>query len=787
MVKRIPLRGPFGLAVAAGVLGLALCPAPAAGAVAFDAASRAATTTTGRTSLSWSHALGGGTDRILIVGVAVEDASTADATVTGVTFNGVALATVGGSKGSGGGTGIIQTQLFHLLGGSLPAAGTYTVVVSFQGPVDGISAGAVSLTGVSQTAPTGIFKVDTSGADAISTSINVGTAGSWVVDVVGSGNSGSFTAASGQTERWDIAASGMTGATSTKPVAAAGATTLGWTHSGANRLSHSLAALAPSSGGPTTFTLTTNVSGSGTVTRNPNASSYASGTVVTLTATPGSGQQFTGWSGDLTGTANPATLTMNSNKTVTATFAPVSSTFTLTTTVNGSGTITRSPNAGSYASGTVVTLTATPGSGQQFTGWSGDLTGTANPATLTMNSNKSVTASFGQPSAGIYVAPNGTDAAPGTIEQPTTLTQAILRVTPGGTIFMRGGTYNLSATVTVARGNNGTASARKRIFAFGQERPILNFAAQTFSSSNRGIQLNGHFWHLNGLEVMNAGDNGIAIGGNDNIVELCVTHHNRDTGIQLGRHSSSAPVGEWPARNLILNCTSFDNYDPDNGEDADGFAAKLTTGPGNVFRGCIAHHNIDDGWDLFTKHDTGPIGPVTIEDCVSYANGTLSTGGTTTDSDGNGFKLGGEDIAVNHTVRRSIAFGNKKHGFTYNSNPGSITFANNTSWDNGEENLKFDSGTHVFTNNLSFQGNNSDHRNGGTDVANTNVWWINGASTNGKGLVVSAADFVSLTPNIFRNADGSINLGNFLRLAPGSDLINAGTPAGTDIGARESQ
>src|SRR6185436_9143013 len=167
-----------------------------------------------------------------------------------------------------------------------------------------------------------------------------------------------------------------------------------------------------------------------------------------------------------------------------------------------------------------------------------------------------------------------------------------------------------------------------------------------------------------------------------------------------------------------------------------------------IFRGCIAQHNIADGWDLFTKSDTGPISPVTIEDSIAYANGTLSTGSTTTDSDGNGFKLGGEDIPVNHIVRRNIAFQNKKHGFTFNRNLGSITLTNNTSWDNGEENLKFDSGSHVFTNNLSFDGTNSDHRTGGTDVANTNCWWINGVSTNGKGLVVSAADFVSLTPNI---------------------------------------
>src|SRR5262249_37035188 len=325
-----------------------------------------------------------------------------------------------------------------------------------------------------------------------------------------------------------------------------------------------------------------------------------------------------------------------------------------------------------------------------------------------------------QPTSGdIFVAPNGTGSNPRTINAPTTLSAAITRIQPGQTIQMRGGTYNFSATMTIARGNNGTASQPKNVFAFNGERPILNFSAQSFSSSNRGIQLNGFFWHFRGLEVMGAGDNGIFIGGNNNVIELCVTHHNPDSGLQLSRHSSSAPESEWPSNNLILNCTSFDNFDPDNGEDADGFACKLTAGPGNVFRGCIAHHNIDDGWDLFTKTDTGPISPVTIENCISYSNGMLSTGGTTTASDGNGFKLGGDGIAVNHIIRRSIAFGNKKHGFTFNSNPGSITVTNNTSWGNAESNFKFDEGTHVFTNNLSFQSGMSDkHR--GTDVSNTN-------------------------------------------------------------------
>ena len=402
------------------------------------------------------------------------------------------------------------------------------------------------------------------------------------------------------------------------------------------------------------------------------------------------------------------------------------------------------------------------------------------------NSNQASATPQAGSAGDIFVAPNGTDSNPGSMSAPTTLTAAITRVQPGQTIQMRGGTYNFSATITIARGNNGTASQQKNISAFGSERPILDFSAQSFSSSNRGLQLNGFFWHLRGLEIMGAGDNGLFIGGNNNTIERCSTHHNRDSGLQLGRHSSSAPQSEWPANNLILNCDSFDNFDPDNGEDADGFACKLTTGPGNVFRGCIAHHNVDDGWDLFTKTDTGPISPVTIENCISFSNGATSSGGSTTNSDGNGFKLGGDGIAVNHTIRRSIAFGNKKHGITFNSNPGSITVSNNTSFDNGEENIKFDTGTHVFTNNLSFQGTNSDHTTG-TDVSSTNCWWKNGVSVNAKGLVVSAADFVSLTPSVTRNADGSINLGNFLRLASGSDLINAGTPSGTDIGAIESQ
>ncbi|HWR26852.1 MAG TPA: PA14 domain-containing protein, partial [Candidatus Thermoplasmatota archaeon] len=71
---------------------------------------------------------------------------------------------------------------------------------------------------------------------------------------------------------------------------------------------------------PPQYTLAMNTIGSGSVTKNPNQSTYNSGTIVTLTATPASGWSFTGWSGDLTGSTNPTTITMTGNKAVTATF-----------------------------------------------------------------------------------------------------------------------------------------------------------------------------------------------------------------------------------------------------------------------------------------------------------------------------------------------------------------------------------------------------------------------------------------------------------------------------------
>ncbi|MET7425535.1 family 16 glycoside hydrolase [Dactylosporangium sp. NPDC005555] len=304
------------------------------------------------------------------------------------------------------------------------------------------------------------------------------------------------------------------------------------------------------------------------------------------------------------------------------------------------------------------------------------------------------------PSSSLFVAPNGSAGNPGTQASPTTLASAITRVTAGGTISVRGGTYNLSSTVTIAVGNNGTSGAPKRIVAYPGETPVLSFAAQSEDPANRGLAVNGNYWYIGGIVVERAGDNGIFIGGSNNTIERVVTRFNRDSGLQISRAASDTPKAQWPSNNLVISSESHDNADSD-GEDADGFAAKLTSGTGNVFRYTVSHNNIDDGWDLYTKTDTGAIGPVTIQDSLSYSNGTLSNGTVNTNGDRNGYKLGGEDIGVNHVVQRSIAYRNGKHGFTYNSNPGAMTISSNLSVDNAERNFSFDAGTHTYRGNTS--------------------------------------------------------------------------------------
>ena len=171
--------------------------------------------------------------------------------------------------------------------------------------------------------------------------------------------------------------------------------------------------------------------------------------------------------------------------------------------------------------------------------------------------------------------------------------------------------------------------------------------------------LDGDYWYFYGFEITKAADNGMLLSGSNNRLERMVFNDNQDTGLQLSRYkTSAATIADWPSNNLILNCTSKNNCDNATMENADGFAAKLTCGEGNVFDGCMSYNNSDDGWDLFAKSETGPIGVVTIQNCVAFRNGYTEFGEGYGKCDGNGFKLGGSGVGSAHVVKNCLAFEN---------------------------------------------------------------------------------------------------------------------------------
>lgn len=141
-----------------------------------------------------------------------------------------------------------------------------------------------------------------------------------------------------------------------------------------------------------TFTINT-IANNGTVIKNPVLAAYSSGAIVQLTATPNSGYTFASWSGDVTGSVNPITVTMTANKTITANFILTGSGFTLNVVANN-GSVLKNPNLISYTSGATVLLTATPNSGYKFSSWSGDATGSVSPLTVIMSANNNITANF---------------------------------------------------------------------------------------------------------------------------------------------------------------------------------------------------------------------------------------------------------------------------------------------------------------------------------------------------------------------------------------------------------
>ena len=269
----------------------------------------------------------------------------------------------------------------------------------------------------------------------------------------------------------------------------------------------------------------------------------------------------------------------------------------------------------------------------------------------------------------VYVSPEGSFDGNGTQESPYDIDTAVGFAQPGQTIILKEGTYYRSTPIEIELGNDGSADAPKTLMAEEGK----NVAIDLMGVSD-GVIHTGNYWHIKGIEFRNSGDNlkCYHLGGSNNIIEDCVFHDNGDMGLQISRTYSTEDRSLWPSNNLILNCESYNNCDPSM-INADGFGCKLTSGEGNVFRGCSSHHNLDDGWDLYTKVNSGAIGAVTLENCVSYKNGyKLNEDGSETPygkGGNNGFKLGGENVAVKHRLINCEAYGNVNNGVTTNSNP----------------------------------------------------------------------------------------------------------------------
>ncbi len=364
-----------------------------------------------------------------------------------------------------------------------------------------------------------------------------------------------------------------------------------------------------------------------------------------------------------------------------------------------------------------------------------------------------------------YLTTSGSDSNSGTSSSSAfaSLEYAVSVLEAGDVLNVSSGTYYESSTIIIQ--TNGTSSNSITIKGNSSSKPVFYFDGDE-GDSNRGVVMDADYWTWTNVIIQNAGDNGMLLSGNNNTIKYCEFVGNHDTGLQLSRYSSSADdISEWPSDNYIYGCISYDNCDSAN-EDADGFAAKLTCGEGNVFENCVSHHNVDDGWDLYTKSSTGEIGAITFINCIAHDNGTLTDGSTTGDGDKNGFKLGSSSNTVDHILVRCVAFNNGHHGFTDNGNIGSIKFINCTSYNNDEYNFHTrDNASHVFLNCVSYDGKD---RIVGTASSSYNALIDNDYDFD---YTASSSDFESLTPGDDDDpcADG------FLNLSSSSNFIDAGT------------
>ena len=402
-----------------------------------------------------------------------------------------------------------------------------------------------------------------------------------------------------------------------------------------------------------------------------------------------------------------------------------------------------------------------------------------------------------------YVATDGDDSNPGTIEKPFATWERLSGAMIAGDLaYIRGGTYRSkkgSSAEVVCRWENlkGTAEDTIKIWAYPGESPVLNLDNITMTSKYcyilfikdcnylwvKGLRITGLAQTPNAPSIF-----GIQISGSSyNVIENCEIDHLGMYGLAFGNGSDYNYAKNCDVHHLA---DPYTQYGASNGFNRTGGS----TANHLTFYGCRAWLCSDDGWDLFRSD-----GYVTINNCWSFWNGYLDESKTeAVGGDGIGFKIGPGTYNtkdVTRIVTNCLAVENKEHGFDQNFVTGVFASQvyNNTAYKNGHNGFEFTYGpgndADVFRNNLSYANKGVPYDGDIGDTQDHNSW-------NGK-IKVTNADFISVEVSQLvraRKADGSLPDITFLHLASGSDLIDAGIDIGLpyigkapDMGAFEIQ
>jgi len=418
-----------------------------------------------------------------------------------------------------------------------------------------------------------------------------------------------------------------------------------------------------------------------------------------------------------------------------------------------------------------------------------------------------------------YVAPTGLDANSGTIGSPfETIMRAQTAASSGDTVYLRGGTYFLDNSHLTYTNNPWTAVNRftkngVSYLAYPGERPVFDFT-DVKPIGNPGYRVTAFLvnsddcvfkgFDIVGVQVVVTNNSP----GVNNTQSECFRIDNGDRNLfeQLTMHDGMG-IGWYLVRgqsNLVLNCDAYNNRGLDNLSDGnvDGFGihGNNVAHTGNVFRGCRAWFNSDDGFDLINCH-----APAVIENCWAFYNGYYTNFALA--RDGNGFKSGGYGVGgasypipvPRHVTRFCLAVGNKANGFYANHHTGGLDWINNTAFRNRSAN--FNMLCNLDANGFDHDVDGFDHymrNNLGLNLTNVvNLGPSNDVAFNHFTLPVAVAtnDFMSLLESLLtapRKPNGDLPYIAFAQLLGNSDLIDAGTNVGfayvggaPDLGAFE--